>query len=133
MFVRGDQGPDQLKTQDKEKEDDAQDFARPSLGQPALQPGEQHASQNDVHESESEKHDGRPGEQARPGDADADVDSKQPQAGHGRRRVQRSVGQPDQKVRWVAEREAQKIRRLDILGEGGRHQGKKLPEEKHRP
>ena len=73
------------------------------------------------------------GSTTRPGDSDADVDSEQPQAGHRRRRVQRSVSQADQKVRPVAQRETQKIRRLDILGKRRRHQGKKLPEKKHRP
>ena len=87
MFVPCDLGPDQLKAQDKEKENDAQDFARPPLGQPALQPGEQHAGQNDVHESKGEEHDGRPGEQARSGDSDADVDSEEPPASHSRCRV----------------------------------------------
>ena len=43
------------------------------------------------------------------GRSDADVDSEQPQAGHGRRRIQRSVSQADQKVRPVAQRETQKI------------------------
>ena len=73
------------------------------------------------------------GSSARPGDSDADIDSEQPQAGHGRCRIQRSVSQADQKVRPVAQRETQKICRFDILGKGSRHQGKKLPEEKDRP
>ena len=109
MFVRSNQGSDQLKTQNEEKEEDPQDFARPPLRQPALQPRKQHASQDNVHQSKSEEHDGGPGERARLRDADADVDSEQPQAGHGRRRIQRSVSQADQKVRPVAQRETQKI------------------------
>ena len=63
MFVRSDQRADQLKAQDKEKEKNAHDFARPALGQPALQPGEQHARQNDVHEGKGEEHDRGPGKQ----------------------------------------------------------------------
>ena len=65
--------------------------------------------------------------------ADADVDSEQPQAGHSRCRVQRAVDQADQKIRAVAQRETQKIRGLDILGERRRHQRKQLPKKKHRP
>ena len=43
-----------------------------------------------------------------PGDPDADVDSNQPQPGHRSRRIQRAIGEADQKIRPVAKREAEK-------------------------
>ena len=64
---------------------------------------------------------------------DAQQNPKQADTPEGARRVEKTVGQANQKIRTVSEREAQQITRVRIIGEGGCHHGKDLPEEKDRP
>src|SRR4029077_16983933 len=63
MFIDRDQRTDQLKTQNEEEEKDAHDFTRAPLGQPAFQPGEEHARENEIYQGEGEGHKHVPGGQ----------------------------------------------------------------------
>ena len=58
MFYRG---TDQLKTEHRENEKHAHDFARAALRQPALQPGKDRLHQNEIEEREGQQHQKRPG------------------------------------------------------------------------
>ena len=44
-----------------------------------------------------------------------------------------AIGEAHQKIRTVGEREAQQLGGVRIVGEGRRHHGKNLPEEKNWP
>ena len=133
VFVNREQWSDQLKTQDEQEEKDAHDLAGAPLRQPALEPGEQHPRQNDVHDRKGQQHERSPGKNAQPGNSNADVNSEQPQAGYGRGRIERAVCEANQKVQAIAKRETEKAGRLDVLGKRRCHQGKELPEQKYRP
>ena len=133
MAVSFDQWANQLQAEDEKKKQHAHDFARPALSQPALQPGEDHAGKQDVCQGEGQEHHRRPGKDFRLRESNTYENSEQPQGGHSRCRVQRPVGQANQEVRSVAERETQKSRGLDVFGECRGHQRKELPEQKHGP
>ena len=133
VFVDCDQRTDQLKAQKKRKK-------RMPMISRVRRCASQRSSQAKSTRARTrftrakvKKHNRGPWKQTRPGDSDADINSQQPHAGNSRCRVQRSVDQADQKIRAVAQREPQEIRRFDILGKRRRHQRKQLPEKEHRP
>ena len=122
-----------MKTQHDQDEKHTHDFARAALGQPAFEPGEDRLHQDQVEQSKGQHDKERPGKQPRAREAGAEENSEQSQAAQGAGRVEEAVGQADQKVRTVVERETQQFARVRIIGEGGRHHGENLPEEKDGP
>ena len=98
--------PDELKADNDEKEDDAEDFAGSSLRQPALHPSENHARQQDIENCEEQKHRGGGKEKERRGAGDADGHAQQPQAAHCGGWVERAISDANEKIGTKGERES---------------------------
>src|SRR4051812_18044375 len=70
-------GPDELKAQHEKDEEHAENLAGAALGQPALNPGENHLHEDHVEHRECKYQQERPGKKRRAGEGDADKDSQQ--------------------------------------------------------
>src|SRR4029077_8332630 len=89
--------------------------------------------ENEIYQGKGQEHDRGPGKHGGPGDSDSDIDSEEPQVGHSRCRIQRTVSPADQKVRAVTQGGTKETRRLNILRNRRRHQRKELQKKKYRP
>ena len=100
---------DKLEADDEDEKDDADNLAGAPLSQPAFDPGENHASKQDIEYCESDQHEGGPQEKTGLGDANPDCQSEQPQTPQRRGRVERSIHQADQEVRWKGKWKTEQI------------------------
>src|ERR1700683_4170088 len=89
---------DKLEADDKDKKNGSENFAGASLSQPAFDPNENHASEQDIEYCESDQHEGGPPAKTGLGDANPDCQSEQPQTPQRRGRGERSIHQADQEV-----------------------------------
>ena len=108
-------------------------FPRAALRQRAFEPGEDRLHQREVEDCEGEQDQQSPGKQQGARGGNAEECAKDCEAPEGAGRVEHAVREADQKIRAVSQWEAQQVGGIRIVGEGGRHHGERLPEEKNGP
>ena len=127
------QRTNQLKTDDEEEKKHAEDFAGAALGEPSFHPGEDHAGEQNVYRRKQEQCEGGPWEEARGGHSDSGRDSQEPEGAEHGGGLKRAVDDSNHGEGRIAERKAEEIRGVEVIGERGGDDGKQLPEKKYRP
>lgn len=128
-----DYGADELKSKNEKKEEEPHHFAGPPLREPAIEPRENGAGQQQIHQGEDSRDQERPGKQRGTSDPYAHRHAKQPDDRANRPGLEQSVGKAQNKEAAKAKRESQEICEVKLHAHSGGQQRIELPKEKHDP
>lgn len=101
--------PNKLESDDEDEENDADNLARAALSQPTLDPGENHASEQNVKYPERYQHERSPEKKTGPGNANSNCQPDEPKSSQCRGRIQTPVHQPDHEIRWKRKRKPKQV------------------------
>src|SRR5579863_2878867 len=125
--------PDELDADDKEDENNAEDLAALAARQPAFEPGENRAIEENIERPKARENERGPGEKHRSRHTDSNGHTDEPRGADDAGGIERAIGETNQEIRPIAEGKAQEIRGVEIFGERRGHHREKLPIEKQKP